>query len=108
MKVKKIILPLLLFLFILSLAFAKPLTVRLSEFLTKSERVNANILVVEGWLPYDDLSAALNEFRSGNYDYIIKLALKQPLSTIMFLPTDSSSFTLINSLPLVRVSRVFQ
>ncbi|HLP72169.1 MAG TPA: carbohydrate-binding domain-containing protein [Bacteroidales bacterium] len=76
MKVKKIILSVLLILLVITLAFARPVTLRLSQFLSKSERVNASILVVEGWLPYRDLSAALDEFRSGNYDFMITTGLK--------------------------------
>jgi hypothetical protein len=43
----------------------------LTAFLSKSERVNANILLVEGWLPEYAIEKAYREFQNEGYDYII-------------------------------------
>jgi hypothetical protein len=58
------------------LACAKPATTVMAEFLSKSDRVDANILVIEGWLSYNDLKAAADEFISGKYDYILTTGIK--------------------------------
>ena len=56
--------------------FVKPAFNKLSEFLSKSEQVSANILLVEGWLSYQSLETAAQEFRKNNYDYILTTGLK--------------------------------
>lgn len=43
----------------------------LTTYLTKNKKIDANILVIEGWLSDAALLSALNEFKSGNYQYII-------------------------------------
>lgn len=43
----------------------------LSGYLSKSEHVNANILLVEGWLPDNVLAASYEEFIKNGYDHII-------------------------------------
>lgn len=58
------------------LAFARPLTLKISRFLSKSEKVEANILVIEGWLSYNDLQSAANEFIKGKYEHIFITGLK--------------------------------
>ena len=57
-------------------------------FLSKNEPVNANILVVEGWLPDYAMKKAAEEFNDGAYDYIITSGLKLPDYFILF--TNSS------------------
>ena len=42
-------------------------------FLAKSSPVNADILVVEGWLPDYAIQSAVNEFRQGSYRKIITI-----------------------------------
>ena len=51
----------------------------LSGYLSKSEHVKANILVVEGWLPDYTLKMANEEFRKNGYDYIITTGIKSPV-----------------------------
>jgi hypothetical protein len=73
-------------LFVLSLLlfiglFAAYLIVRpafryLSGYLSKSEEVKANILVVEGWLPDFALDSAYEEFHKRDYQYIVTTGLK--------------------------------
>ncbi len=62
--------------FLLMMILAKLFTEKLSSFLSKSERVRANILVIEGWLSYNDLKAAVDEFKAGGYKYILTTGLK--------------------------------
>jgi hypothetical protein len=56
--------------------FVKPAFNQLSGFLSKSEQVPANILLVEGWLSQRSLETAANEFRKNNYDFILTTGLK--------------------------------
>lgn len=74
-KPSKLFLTLILIVVVL-LAFVKPVIERLSAFLSKSERVSADILVIEGWLSYNDLEYAINEFSTGKYEYIFTTGLK--------------------------------
>ena len=45
-------------------------------FLSKSKKVRANILIVEGWLPQYALGMAYNEFSNNRYDLIITTGIK--------------------------------
>ncbi len=56
--------------------FVKPAFNELSEYLSKSEHVTANILLAEGWLSYQSLETAANEFRQNKYEYIVTTGLK--------------------------------
>ena len=42
-----------------------------NRFLSMSRPVEANVLVVEGWLPDYALQEAVNEFRNGHYQYLV-------------------------------------
>jgi hypothetical protein len=55
--------------------FMKPAFKYLSGYLSKSEQVHANILLVEGWLSESDLEIAYAEFKNNNYDNIITTGL---------------------------------
>jgi hypothetical protein len=48
----------------------------LSGYLSKSDHVNANILIVEGWLPEYALELATKEFQNNHYDHIVTTGLK--------------------------------
>jgi hypothetical protein len=52
------------------------LPAKLSGFLSKSVRVDANILIIEGWLSYNDLLLAADEFTKGGYDLVITSGLR--------------------------------
>ncbi len=41
------------------------------QMLSYEKRIQANILVVEGWLPFNALHFALEEFKSGDYDQVL-------------------------------------
>lgn len=50
----------------------------ISDFLSRSEKVDANLLVIEGWLPNYNLKMAYQEILSGKYDYIVTTGLNLP------------------------------
>lgn len=58
--------------------FIKPALNYVSGYLSKSDRVKANVLIVEGWLPQYALKMAYTEFKKNenNYEYIITTGLK--------------------------------
>lgn len=50
---------------------------RISIFLSKSNPVKANILLVEGWMPPINIEQAYSEFRNKPYDFIITTGLRE-------------------------------
>lgn len=48
----------------------------LSGYLSKSEQVKANVLIVEGWLPEYAIDLAFKEFENDKYEYIVTTGLK--------------------------------
>ena len=75
-KRKWIILILIVLTIILGYNFIKPAFNYLSDYLSKSEQVKANILIAEGWLPDYALEMAYEEFQKKGYEYIITTGLK--------------------------------
>ena len=61
---------------IFGLFLIKPAFNYLSKYLSKSEIVNANILIVEGWLPDYALKMASEEFKKHDYEYIVTTGIK--------------------------------
>jgi len=51
---------------------------RIISFLSHTSRTDANLLIVEGWLPDYAIDEAYNEFKSGNYDLIVTTGLITP------------------------------
>jgi hypothetical protein len=78
MKKKGLLIRLTIFISVLYLGyvFLKPAFKYLSGYLSKSEQVSANILIVEGWLPEYALEMAYREYREYGYDYIITTGIK--------------------------------
>jgi len=78
MRRKKPILIIAVFLFVLSLGYLLVIQAfkYLSGFLSKSEEVHGNILLVEGWLPDYALAMAFEEFQKNKYDYIVTTGMK--------------------------------
>ncbi len=74
---KKIIIVFLIFVAFSGILFL-PLINSLSIELSKTNRVNANILLVEGWLPQYAIERAYNEFQNKEYSHIITTGLKAP------------------------------
>jgi hypothetical protein len=54
----------------------KPAFNYLSRYLSKSDQVKANILVVEGWVPDYALEMIYNEFQKNGYEYIVTTGLE--------------------------------
>jgi hypothetical protein len=48
----------------------------LSGYLAESQPVNANLLIVEGWIPDYALNEALHEIRKKSYQYVVTTGLK--------------------------------
>ncbi len=90
MKRKVLLIILIAFISILTLGyiFVKPAFNYLSGYLSKSEQVKANVLIVEGWLPEYALEMAYNEFEKGKYEYIITTGLQYPMNILRFQRTD--------------------
>jgi len=51
---------------------------RIISFLSLTSRTDANLLVVEGWLPDYAIDEAYKEFKSGEYDLIVTTGLVTP------------------------------
>lgn len=75
-KTKLLLLILILSVLTAELIFINRIFSLLQSFLTKSEKTEANILIVEGWLSYDGLILATNEFNQYHYDYILTTGLQ--------------------------------
>ena len=78
MRTKRWFIISIIFISVLILCFLslKPAIKNLSSYLSKNEPVNANILLVEGWLSDKALELAFNEFQKKNYELIITTGLK--------------------------------
>jgi len=74
---KGLITILVFFLILLSIIFLS-LIYSLSDHLSKTARVKANILLVEGWVPPYAIEMAYNEFHNNGYSHIITTGLKSP------------------------------
>lgn len=70
----------LITLFTIGYFFLKPAYNHLSGYLSKTEPVNANILIVEGWLPESAIETAHLEFLRNKYNYIITTGVKSTMS----------------------------
>jgi hypothetical protein len=78
MRRKRLIISLLIFIALIIIGYlsVKPAFNYISGYLSKTEHVKANILIVEGWLPRDALKMAYNEFEKNGYDLIVTTGLK--------------------------------
>src|ERR1035437_2681297 len=79
-KGRFILLVIFIFGFVIAYLFVKPAFNYLSGYLSKSEQVKANILIVEGWIPDFALEKAYEEFQKNGYEYIITTGLKSNTS----------------------------
>lgn len=102
MRRKRLTILLLIFsaLLIIGYLSLKPAFSYLSGYLSKTEQVKANILIVEGWLPAYALKMAYDEFEKNGYDLVITTGLKFspdyyrfPANGFMiFYPIDKNAF----------------
>lgn len=63
-------------LILLGIFLMKPAINYLSHYLSKSEQVKANVLIVEGWVPLSVLEKAYSEFKTNKYQYLITTGIK--------------------------------
>jgi hypothetical protein len=61
---------------LLSVILFLPVIYSLSDKLASTNRVDANILIVEGWLPAYAINMANDEFKNNGYDHIVTTGLK--------------------------------
>ena len=76
LKKKKVLITLILFLVILSGIVSLPIIYSISARLSTTQRVKANILLVEGWLPSYAIEMAYNEFKENSYDHVITTGIR--------------------------------
>ena len=78
MKKKSLIILVITILSLLALSYCllKPAFNYLSGYLSKSEQVKADILVVEGWLPHYALEMAYNEYQKNEYAYVVTTGVR--------------------------------
>jgi hypothetical protein len=58
---------------LMSLAILLAIFVNIHQFLAKNAPIDADILVVEGWLPDYAIDVALDKFRQGSYDRVVTI-----------------------------------
>jgi hypothetical protein len=80
MRIKgyRVLIIILISAFSLGFIVLKPAFNYISGYLSKSEQVKANILIVEGWLPDYAINMSYKEFKNNKYDYVITTGLKTP------------------------------
>jgi hypothetical protein len=78
MKKNKVLIILICFIAILAFRYilVRPAFNYLAGYLSKSDQVKSNILVVEGWLPEYALEMAYDEYNRDGYDYVVTTGLK--------------------------------
>jgi hypothetical protein len=89
MKHLKLLLFSLLFIVIfsgLAYYYLRPSINYLDKYLAKSERTDANVLLVEGWLTQDCIELASREFKNNGYQLIVTTGLEA--SEYFILPMD--------------------
>jgi hypothetical protein len=72
---KTVIIAVIVFVIIAGALFL-PAVYLLKDHFSETERVDANILVVEGWVPQYGLEMAYKEFTDNGYDHIVTTGLK--------------------------------
>jgi hypothetical protein len=65
---------------------------KLAQYLSKTSKVNANILVVEGWLSEDAIKLAYAEYIQNNYDLIVTTGLKKSLYDTINLESNKKKY----------------
>ena len=94
-KKKRLVIAFSIFVIISGILFL-PLVNFLSDKFSESHKVDANILLVEGWVPNSAIINAYNEFISSRYDYIVTTGIKSPdyfmiytNGSLVFYPPDN-------------------
>jgi hypothetical protein len=76
LKRKRILIWTFLSLIVLFCIIALPLLNSISKHLSTTNRVKANILLIEGWLPPGAIEMAYDEFKKNSYDHVITTGIK--------------------------------
>lgn len=76
---KKALIKILLFFLILSSIIFLPIVNPFSDYLSKTDKVKANILIVDGCLSDDALEMAYEEFQKNGYEHIITTGIKSSI-----------------------------
>ena len=66
----------LVIIFLAGFLIIRPALKYLSGYLSKSEQVRGNVLIVEGWMPDYAFELAFEEFQRNKYDYIVTTGMK--------------------------------
>jgi hypothetical protein len=75
-KRDKVVIKIIVVFLIIFIIVFLPIIYSLSDHLSKTEKVSANILLVEGWLPTYSLNMVYNEFQINGYEHINTTGLK--------------------------------
>ena len=75
-KRKKLLIITLLLLFVLSGIVSLPIIYSVSKRLSKTSRVEANVLLVEGWLPPYAVELAYKEYIKSSYEQVITTGIR--------------------------------
>jgi len=73
---KKILVAIIVTIIVLGTIFLLPITNSITSYLSKTKKVDANLLIVEGWLPPYAIEMANDEFQKNGYDLVITTGLK--------------------------------
>jgi hypothetical protein len=76
LKRKRILILTFLSLIVLFCIVSLPLLNSISNRLSTTNRVKANILLIEGWLPSGAIEMAYDEFKKNGYDHVITTGIK--------------------------------
>lgn len=75
-KRKKLLIIILLLLFVLSCIISLPVIYSVSGRLSKTNRVEADVLLVEGWLPPYAIELAYDEYIKSTYEHVITTGIR--------------------------------
>ena len=96
LKRKKFLISALLLLLIWAGLAILPLINSISRYLSETNRVNANILLIEGWLPPNTIETAYKELKNNSYDYVLTTGIRisgyfqvSMNGYLIFYPSDS-------------------
>jgi len=79
---------------------------RIISFLSLTSRTDANLLVVEGWLPDYAIDEAYKEFKSGEYDLIVTTGLVTP--DVEYFNMYSNGFLVFYPGQLLKADSIFK
>jgi hypothetical protein len=76
LKRKKLLITGILLLFVVTGMVSLPIIYSVSSRLSKTNRVEANVLIVEGWLPPYAIELAYDEYIRNSYDHVITTGIR--------------------------------